>query len=390
MRRTLAAVSAVFALSTSFAVAQTDQNTAMNAPDLVAWQTFIHVNTGASGTNALFETWASDTDTFKMDPQFPTSPQPLALREPILATVGPQAIQESGGLLPAIPPDPTRTLEETRRNEAAFTFIKNNNLYKASGLKAAFGTTLSFPVDAIEVKANWLPVEQVPDFTGNKVKLADVAKVYHVNTSEKDHKQYALLSMHVITKLVPNWTWATFEHKFNPARCDIIGCKDAFGAIPATVSPHPNPNLGYPDCVKTPALKQLMAAAHWDAAFENYCLKGSQTDFTDSSGLDIRVGNSITEDGFVNRSSCMTCHGRAAFDQNGKATTGGGFDANGAPLGPIQPNWYWSFTSRPPIFEGMPGLTRTATSVDFVWSVAFCAVDDTVTPPKLNQSCIGK
>lgn len=390
MRKALGAFGTSMALAAGAAWAQTDPNPAMNAPDMVAWQTFIHVNTAAGGTNARFETWASDTDTFKVDPRFPTSPQPLALRPPVLATVGPQAIQESGGLLPAIPPDPTQSLEETRRNEAAFNFIKNNNLYKISGLKAAFGKTLSFPVDAIEVKANWLPVDQVPAFTGNKVTLADVPKVFHVNTSSVDNKAYALMSMHVITKLVPNWTWATFEHKFNPARCDILGCKDLFGASPAVVAPHSQPRLGYPDCVKTEALKQLMATAHWDSAFENYCLKGSQTDFTDNSGLDIRLGNSITEDGFVNRSSCMTCHGRAAFDQNGQPTSGAGFDANGAPLGPIQPNWYWSFTARPPIFEGMPGLKRTGTSADFVWSIPFCALDDTVNPPKINPSCVGK
>ena len=39
-----------------------------------------------------------------------------------------------------------------------FDFIVNNNLYKTSGLKAAFGKTLAFPVDSIEVKANWIAV----------------------------------------------------------------------------------------------------------------------------------------------------------------------------------------------------------------------------------------
>jgi hypothetical protein len=389
VRPTLIALGAMLTLD-SAAVAQTDANPAMNAPDMVSWQMFIRVNASAGGTNALFETWASDTDTFKMDPQFPTAPRPLVLRPPIIATVGPQAIQESGGLLPAIPPDPTQTLEETRRNEAAFKFIKDNGLFKVTGLKAAFGKTLSFPPDAVEVKANWMPVEQVPAFTGNKVTLADVPKVFHVNTSPVDNKKYALMSMHVITKLVPNWTWATFEHKFNPKRCDIIGCRDAFGAVQSPVPPNKDPGLGYPDCVKTPALKQLIAAAKWDEAFENYCLKGSQSDFTDNNGLDIRLGNSITEDGFVNRSSCITCHGRAGFDQNGRASSNAGFDANGAPLGPIQPNWYWSFTARQPIFVGMPGLKRIASSADFVWSVPFCAVDDTVNPPKLSESCVGK
>src|SRR5262249_57285549 len=131
-----------------------DPNPAMNEPDKVAWQLFIQVNTkaGAAGNNAMFETWASDTDTFTMNPQFPASPAPLALRPPIIPTVGREALKESGALLPAIPPNPNLG-EESRRNKATFDFIVQNNLYKVSGLRAAFGKSLSFPIDSIEVKA---------------------------------------------------------------------------------------------------------------------------------------------------------------------------------------------------------------------------------------------
>jgi hypothetical protein len=133
----------------------------------------------------------------------------------------------------------------------------------------------------------------------------------------------------------------------------------------------------------------MLAAANIDPVFANYCLKGSQTDFTDDTGLDIRLGNSVTEEGFVEQSSCITCHGRAAWDNAGNATSTAGFDNNGAPLGPIQPNWYFSFSSQPPIFEGMAGLTQTATSADFVWSIPFCAIDDTRNPIP-QTSCAGK
>ena len=97
----------------------------------------------------------------------------------------------------------------------------------------------------------------------------------------------------------------------------------------------------------------------------------------------------MTEAGFVQQASCMTCHGRAAFNSGGQATTSAGFDANGAPLGPIQPSWYWSFTASPPIFQGMPGLQQIATSADFVWSIPFCAIDDTQNPP-VPGNCVGK
>ncbi|MBV8916803.1 hypothetical protein [Bradyrhizobium sp.] len=382
-----AALVCALSLLSSVPVTAQTPNPAMNAPDQLAWQFFIQVNTSAGGSNALFETWASDTDTFNPAPQFPTTAAPLALHPPVVPGQGRLALQRGGRLLPAVPPGPG-VLEESRRNKESFDFIVQNNLFRISGLRAAFGKTLSFPVAAMEVKANWQLVTDIPAFTNGRVALADVPKLYHVNTGA-DGKQYAFVSMHIISKAVPNWTWATFEHKFNPGRCDIIGCKDLFGALTSVVQPNRTPNQGYPDCAKTPALQAMISAANWDPAFANYCLKGSQTDFTDASGLDIRVGNSVTENGFVDQSSCMTCHGRAAFDRSGNATSQAGFDDNGAPLGPIQANWYWNFNSQPPIFEGMSGLTQIGTSADFVWSIPFCAIDDTQNPiPPSN--CSGK
>src|SRR5687767_6212148 len=87
--------------SASPILGQTGQNLAMNAPDQVAWQLFIQVNTRAGGTNSLVETWASDTATFQPNPQFPSTPTPSALRRPILPAVAREALQKSGGLLPA-------------------------------------------------------------------------------------------------------------------------------------------------------------------------------------------------------------------------------------------------------------------------------------------------
>lgn len=379
---TLHSVAFVFPLTL---LAQTG-NPAMNAPDRVAWELFIKVNAAAGGGNALFETWASDSDTFRASPQFPTTPSQLSPHAPIVPTEGRRTLRLAGRPVPQIVPNPSLG-EESRRNRETFNFIVANGLYKVSGLKAAFGKTFSFPPASIEVKANWIAVTEVPAFTLNRVAAAQVSRYFHVNTAS-DGKQYAMVSMHVISKLVPNWTWATFENAYNPGRCDFIGCIDHFGAQTPVVAPNADIGKGYPACNKTSALLALISAARWDPALGNYCLKGSQSDFTDSTGLAIRVGNSVTEAGFVDQSSCMTCHGRAAWDQNGRKTSQAGFDANGAPLGPIDPAWFWRF-NRPPIYQGMPGLNRTGTSPDFVWSVPFCALDDTVSPPK-QSICTGK
>jgi hypothetical protein len=375
--------------STCFA--QVDSNLAMNKPDELAWQLFIQVNSRAGATNSVFETYASDTDTFQPNPQYPATAVASDLRTPILPSAARQAALDSGELLPAVPPGLPLQGEETRRNKVTFDFIVSNNLHKRSGLKAAFGKQLSFPVDAVEVKANWFPVAGIPQLTNNQVTLAQVPQFYHVNTAN-DGKQYALLSMHVISKLVPNWTWATFENRFNPGRCDVIGCKDSFGAQTPFVQPLDTPGQIYPDCLKSPALAAMLTSANIEPAYASYCLKGSQSDFVDNVGLDIRVGNSVTEEGFVSSASCMTCHGRAAFKQDGTPASFAGFinpTAPIGPLGPLLPTWYWAVTGQPPFFEGKSGLTRTATPTDFVWSVAFCAIDDSHNPPS-RSPCIGK
>ena len=144
--------------------------------------------------------------------------------------------------MPILAPIGQGVLEETRRNRASFDFIVQNNLFKLSGLIAAFGKTISFPIDAIEIKANWVAVSGIPDFTHNRVTVAEVPQLYHVSTA--NDVQYALVAMHVISKLVPNWTWATFEHRFNPARCDVIGCKDMFGAQTAMRAAEPDRGPG--------------------------------------------------------------------------------------------------------------------------------------------------
>src|SRR5450755_1776367 len=171
--------------------------------------------------------------------------------------------------------------EEVRRNRATFDFIVCNKLHTKAGLRVAFaaGQPISFPLESMEAKANWVPV-------GNRS-----ASDYHINTAS-DNKRYALVSMHIISKQVPNWTWATFEHKDNPGRCDIIGCHDNFGAVVQDVAPHDAPGGKYDPCVKTPALKKLLADAGLPPLWENYCLKGSQVDFVTATGVPTRLGNS--------------------------------------------------------------------------------------------------
>jgi hypothetical protein len=390
-------------------------NPAMTAPDQTAWNVFIDAVKPAAGA-ATFQGWASDTDTFKPGAAWPSQGHTAAtstglvgaphalLGRPALRPKKATGLQAAAGGQPGIPnPAPPTTepgndnnlIEEVFRNRPAFDFIVNNHLNSRSGLQAAFtaGMTVSFPSDSIEIKTNWIPV-------------ADIGQYYPGATADQFYvanqggTQYALIAMHVISKLVPNWTWATFEHQLNPGRCDFVGCNDTYGATTAHVAPMDNQgqNQGqvYAACAKTPALEAALKAAGVAAVFSNYCLKGSQTDFTDDTGLAVRLGNTVTEYSFVPQASCMTCHGEANITSAGKSTTGFGFIGGNGQVGPIDPALfgYWK-TSGPapsyPLYQGMPGLVRNAVSADFVWSIPFCAYDDVTNPKQPAASnCAGK
>ncbi len=92
----------------------------------------------------------------------------------------------------------------------------------------------------------------------------------------------------------------------------------------------------------------------------------------------------------------MTCHGRAAFDADGHATTFAGFDpasvnepfgVGDAPVGPINSGWFWAHGGPPSFLALVNGsdLTRFGFPADFVWSIPFCAIDDTVQPPETKS-----
>lgn len=366
-RTILTSLSICCAVSMPVAAQTADPNPAINHPDLVSWQLFVQVAApgGMPGrADVVFETWASNGDTFNPVPAFPSGPTPKVLVIPTLAQLAPRI----PGLLPHILPG---GVQETRRNKVTFDFITKdeNKFHTRAGLARAFaaGTPISFPIDSIEVKADWVPANLVN------------ASLYHVNTA--NGQQFALTSFHVISKMIPNWTWATFEHENNQGRCDFVGCRDEFGATTKLVPANASLGQSYPPCTKTPALQKMFTDAKLASVFSHYCLKGSQTDFTTATGIPIVLGNSVTERGFDNTSSCMTCHARASINATGGIATGGGFlgppdTSNPAvcPTGtPCSPNG----TPRPSWFWNSPGTANPqlkALQTDFVWSIPIFAI----------------
>ena len=337
------------------------RNPALDAPDRFNWTLFARINAPApDGRNRLWETWADNPATFpalpsKMQkPVFPVHTPPRNL-EPVNQQVIRAGILKRQGI--AVSPNGA---QEVRRNKAAFDFIVSHDLYYQEGVIAAIQAQkpLDFPPDAIELKAAWKPVAQIaPDKRGR----------YYINRAA-DGGEYAWIGLHLVSKALPNWTWATFEQADNPGRCDVIGCHDAFGDMDADTPPNAQPNRGYPECRHSPELRLLLKRAGLTEPYwAYYCLKGSQVDFADRGGWPTRLGNSELEGRFIRTASCMSCHARSAFDAALNSAYKGAFNRDGTgPLGYPDPSAY--FAVKPPPDFAQPAPSYRYLPMDFSWS----------------------
>lgn len=167
-------------------------------------------------------------------------------------------------------------------------------------------------LDSVEVKVDWVPNTS---FRGPSFTCPDPAHKLYTETI--NGTCYAMAAVHISSKVMPNWLWATFEPASaitNPNRCDpkLYGaCYDPWG----TSSNRP---YGKGQTVQqSPELRQVMTEAKTDPAFRNYFLTGVQTQFVDNNGKPLALGNSFVEfnQGVApGKSSCMTCHQYASFD----------------------------------------------------------------------------
>jgi hypothetical protein len=331
--------------------------------DQMSWQSFVSVVTPApNGQQGLtLETWATDPDTFQATPTWPSGPSltataavqrprfqasllqrararghaPAGLRGAAAVSVGgcnPVGDAAAGNFPTGNASD--CIAEEVRRNRDAFDYIVNNGLYTQAGLKTAFaGPGINFPTSAIELKLDWIQEATLVTWLNNNgVQTPNNFVQQNYYTTVVAGTTYALLSMHISTKQLPNWLWATFEHQLNPGRCDTMGCYDQFGVTGklTSVAALPTPKPGatqnqYPACVKSPALAAMFSGAGLGAVWNNYCLKATQVDFLSTQnatiGQPVIDGDSvierITADVPIAQSSCITCHAYAAVTAQG-------------------------------------------------------------------------
>ncbi|MBQ0730015.1 MAG: hypothetical protein KBT75_04915 [Oleispira antarctica] len=318
------------------------------------------------------------------------------------------------------------------RNKAMWSYNFINNLYNKDGLGDVYKNLkfdiktnapyhrakerVSFPTDSIMFKTDWLHEDEAKALGLTQDKEHPYITMYMKSPTGDNNANngdqvvfreglHYLMAITAASKDLPNWHWYAIEHVNNLGRCDYTGCNDSFGyhsqdkvpegysknyVVPKTIndglvqsSPIFDTGKTYPAEKISPELneifKKLMIGQEdsknknmpsvSDRAWLSYRLKGVQTEFISDEGVNTILGNSVTEGGFVNTSSCITCHAQAVVDQSGSPAIGSiGFSdqmnllgypqsSNGAPSA----SWYYQ-----------PGTTTPLNAkIDFVWGILF-------------------
>lgn len=226
-------------------------------------------------------------------------------------------------------------MEDVALNPSAVNYVLKHGLISQEGqfAMAETGEAIDFPVDAVEIKTKWVKLTST----------RQAQRYFYCRKAGDD--VWGLESLHITTKDIPNWFWATFEHKFNYTYGETkFPTRDSWG---------------YSNGKMTGKLCNLLRKHHLDSnVWSNYVLGGSQVDFTDSTGRPIVLGNNMLEgrlDGEPEKqSSCMTCHSRSTVGQ------GLSHDLPSSGTGVPKPSWF---------FED-DGITPKNIQRDFVWSLS--------------------
>jgi hypothetical protein len=282
--------------------------------------------------------------------------------------------------------------EEVHVSPPEAVFLKTNGLTTLMGQQiygSAHGISINFPgtgmnenrrdLDSVEVKLDWAPAASFSHPT-----FACPDPTNHLYTETINGTCYALVGIHITSKSMVRWFWATFEPNSditNPNRCDpkLYGaCLDTWG----TTSSQPY-GKGQ-TAQQSPQLQQAMAAAHLNPALNNYFLTGVQAEFV-SEGKPTLLGNSFVEfnQGVApGESSCITCHQYAAFD--GKRPARGAPEEN---FGKPPKGWpYIGYACNQNQNDNCTPVVHNSTTQDFSWLLGLMPYSDADANPRADQS----
>jgi hypothetical protein len=342
-----------------------------NSIEQTAWQIWVAATCPVNSDQypfVVWENWIEQDQLYPADPskglKVPNSGAPTAahalhgsplalLRNPALGVTvtgllgAPDTNCNTAGAPP--PNQPNLIIcEEVRENGATEDYIAGTKLWNRPGQAeaAADRADIQFSRPSVEIKADWIEISGPPINLDCSNLPPGFAQSIHVETVNGNC--FALAGMHLISKLLDKWIWATFEPQnliTNPFRCQVLGCYDPFGSKPAS-SNGGNTQL-------THQLQQLMDAANLAPEWKNYRLDAVQTDFFRPKLL----GNSIIEGENVGMSlkqaSCISCHAVSSIKADG---------TDGANL--------LNMMTTPPVGFPRPLPSNEWIRRDFVWSLA--------------------
>ncbi len=224
--------------------------------------------------------------------------------------------------------------EEVFVNEPEAAFVREP--YRGSTLtnltsqvSYASKGAIAFPTPSVEIKADWLPATSLNSAFNCTTNPPDGVYVETISGT-----CYALVGIHVSSKLLQNWLWATFEPQntvTNPNRCNpdlYSACNDPWGSNPAASTGQATQ--------PTPALATLMSQAKLAPQLLNYRLVAAQSAYVDPSGNPIQLGNSFVEfnaEVLPHQASCITCHSYAMVSTTAHENPNFGNFPNTPPIG---------------------------------------------------------
>jgi hypothetical protein len=190
---------------------------------------------------------------------------------------------------------------DVRMNRDAFEYVVNNpagyQLFNLEGQGAALNDpnyTFNFPAPALEVKAAWRILESGVDDSRYWTSYG----IYTDENGKAKMSKVGLTGLHIISKVLPDWLWVTFEQQDNPASTFQYFEGRPGAAVGANQTFNPAATA------YNTKFQADLAGTKW----QYYGIQGWQTKFTDEQGAPTLFANTQAETYFQSSSSCITCH----------------------------------------------------------------------------------
>ncbi|MBY3173132.1 MULTISPECIES: hypothetical protein [Rhizobium] len=268
-------------------------------------------------------------------------------------------------------------MDETRMNRITYDTIRDKGLYSLEGLDRAYAAAdaagasmiVDFDQGAKEIKARWVRIDQPNECNPDGTDLEAAKQRYHWRTltatdatGQPDVQTWGLVSLHIITKDLPNWFWVDFGH---------IDCVDVPPGVGQPVAPVDTTTRGPNAPSGENGVRNETRGTKW----ENYLMHGTQVAFVDPAGRETILSNPVIEQPNQN-SSCMTCHARASIaPQSSNLPPGPSIPGFASKMSSISPGVSFSDVGIPdPVFEEGGQRYR---QIDFLWSIPFRAFSET-------------